>query len=99
MTKIITDKMSSTFASFTLQDSHAEHSNSSSFRKKKPDLEICHDNYDLDEPEQWVNPKINIFRLFGAFWFMFMMGSNDAAYGVRSIFPRTIRCCSNKKLT
>lgn len=33
--------------------------------------------------QQWNNPRFNIFRVGASFWSFLVMGSNDAAYGVR----------------
>lgn len=36
--------------------------------------------------EKWNEPSVNINRLFATFWSFVIMGANDAAYGVSSIF-------------
>ena len=35
--------------------------------------------------QQWNHPRINMWRTFAAFLAMFLMGCNDAVYGVSSI--------------
>jgi hypothetical protein len=34
--------------------------------------------------ERWNTPRLNLWRTLAAFWSFVVMGSNDAAYGVRS---------------
>ena len=36
--------------------------------------------------EKWNEPSVNINRLFATFWAFVIMGANDAAYGVSSMF-------------
>jgi hypothetical protein len=36
--------------------------------------------------ERWNAPRLNFWRSMAAFWSFIVMGSNDAAYGVSSIF-------------
>lgn len=34
-------------------------------------------------PTQWNHPRINVYRTLSTFWSLFVMGMNDATYGVR----------------
>lgn len=52
-------------------------------------VEHCHLPVDADIPptavaalEKWNSPRSNIYRTFATFWSFFVMGANDAAYGV-----------------
>jgi hypothetical protein len=36
------------------------------------------------EPERWNQPRANAPKLLAVFWSFFIMGANDAAYGVRT---------------
>lgn len=42
-----------------------------------------------EELQSWNQPRVNIFRTFAAFWALFVMGMNDAAYGVTLPNPTT----------
>lgn len=40
--------------------------------------------------EKWNHPRSNVYRTFATFWSFFVMGANDAAYGVSNQ-----QCCVN----
>ncbi|KJK66024.1 FucP [Aspergillus parasiticus SU-1] len=43
---------------------------------------ITENREDADEPNKWNHPRSNIIRVLTTFWVFFVMGANDAAYGV-----------------
>jgi hypothetical protein len=42
--------------------------------------------------ERWNHPKANIYRTFATLFAFMIMGANDAAYGVCTIFIQTSEC-------
>ena len=36
-----------------------------------------------EQVQRWNSPRINVYRLFAAFWGFIIMGANDAVIGVR----------------
>ena len=40
-----------------------------------------------DEAPKWNYPRGNLYRTLAAFWSLFTMGANDAAYGVSLRLP------------
>lgn len=46
-------------------------------------------NERLAKPNKWNHPRSNIIRVLTTFWVFFVMGANDAAYGVGvcTMFP------------
>jgi hypothetical protein len=72
----------------TLQDAHALPRS-----ETEPGLETLSVESQQQTPamvvhalEKWNEPSVNINRLFATFWSFVIMGANDAAYGVSSIF-------------
>lgn len=44
---------------------------------------LAHRNSFAEQVQKWNSPRINVYRLFSAFWGFILMGANDAVIGVR----------------
>lgn len=72
----------------------ASNAHNESVPEREPDLETLTAESQQQSPpamvahvvEKWNEPSVNISRLFATFWAFVIMGANDAAYGVSSIF-------------
>ena len=80
-------------AKTTTSSASASNARSVSIPEREPDLETLSAQSQHEPPavvahalEKWNEPSVNVSRLFATFWSFVIMGANDAAYGVSSIF-------------
>jgi hypothetical protein len=76
-----------------ISSASAPNAHNVSIPEREPDLETLSAESQHQPPavvahalEQWNEPSVNVSRVFATFWSFVIMGANDAAYGVSSIF-------------